>query len=406
MLIQVLTDKAMDVMKSLDYTQLTIDSIYSASFKPIIDYYLTKGIDSYDPDLNCQIESMYLEQFHNGTISRRTYYKRLRGIRILKEVYETGNYIWEKYTDKILEPEEEFSLTISECLSKRNICPKNLRLEKIYLSEFSKFCSNNGIGKPDDINGEIVLRFIKFKGLGMTVGLERVSTTLSKYLLSLFEKEVITRDLSAIIKIKSGREFKVKLPFNIDVLSRLIASIDTDTELGKRDYAIILLVSYTGIRSCDIINLKLNDISWKDRSISFVQNKTGIPQSLPLNKEVCDALADYILNGRPKCGHSYVFVRELSPFNRLHDSCALNSMLRRRLSDIGIERKPGDGLTIHGIRRALGTQLIKSSSPVNTVAQVLGHQSTRATRQYISVDIEGLRMCALSFDSIGYGVSL
>ena len=102
MLIQVLTDKAMDVMKSLDYTQLTIDSIYSASFKPIIDYYLTKGIDSYDPDLNCQIESMYLEQFHNGTMSRHTYYKRLRGIRILKEVYETGNYIWEKYTDKIL----------------------------------------------------------------------------------------------------------------------------------------------------------------------------------------------------------------------------------------------------------------------------------------------------------------
>ena len=190
------------------------------------------------------------------------------------------------------------------------------------------------------------------------------------------------------------------------MLNRLIASIDTDTELGKRDYAIILLVSYTGIRSCDIINLKLNDISWKDRSISFVQNKTGIPQSLPLNKEVCDALADYILNGRPKCGHSYVFVRELSPFNRLHDSCALNSMLRKRLSDIGIERKPGDGLTIHGIRRALGTQLIKSSFPVNTVAQVLGHQSTRATRQYISVDIEGLRMCALSFDSIGYGVSL
>ena len=67
----------------------------------------------------------------------------------------------------------------------------------------------------------------------MTVGLEKVSTALSKYLLSLFGKEIITHDLSAIIKIKSGREFKVKLPFNIDVLNRLIASIDTDTELGK-----------------------------------------------------------------------------------------------------------------------------------------------------------------------------
>ena len=160
MLINKLSDRAMKKIESSGYTQLTIDSIYFYSFKPILDYYLTKGIDSYDPDLNCQIESMYLEQFHNGTISRCTYYKRLRGIRILKEVYETGNYIWEKYTDKISEPEEEFSLTISEHLSKRNICPKNLRLEKIYLNEFSKFFYNNVIDKLDDINIYIVLLVI------------------------------------------------------------------------------------------------------------------------------------------------------------------------------------------------------------------------------------------------------
>lgn len=406
MLMNKLSDRAMEIMQSSGYTQLTLDSIYSYSFKPILDYYLTKGIENYDPELNGQIESIYLEQYQNGSISRQTYYKRLRGISIFQEVYETDFYKWKKYRSDTIVPVAEFSKTISDCLSKRNICPKSLRMENIYLSEFSIFCSNRGVNKPEDIEGESVLAFIKLKGLYMTVGLEKVSTALSKYLAFLYEQKIVERDFSTIIKIKSGRDYKVKIPFDLDVLNRLISSIDTTSALGKRDYAIILLVAYTGLRACDIINLKLSNINWKEKSISFVQNKTNIPLALPLNKEVCDALADYILYGRSRCSHSFVFVRSLPPFERFNDGVALNNMLRRRLAYLGIERKSGDGLTIQGIRRALGTQMIKASASVNTVAQVLGHQSTRATRQYISVDIDGLRMCALSFDSIGYGVSL
>ena len=55
---------------------------------------------------------------------------------------------------------------------------------------------------------------------------------------------------------------------------------------------------------------------------------------------------------------------------------------------------------MHGLRRMLGTQMIIEGIPVTTVAQVLGHQNTDASRPYISLDIEGLRECALSFDSL------
>ena len=82
MLMNKLSDRAMEIMQSSGYTQLTLDSIYSYSFKPILDYYLTKGIENYDPELNGQIESIYLEQYQNGSISRQTYYKRLRGISV------------------------------------------------------------------------------------------------------------------------------------------------------------------------------------------------------------------------------------------------------------------------------------------------------------------------------------
>ena len=70
MLTNTLSDRAMKIIESSGYTQLTIDSIYFYSFKPILDYYLTKGIENYNPELNGQIESMYLEQY--GTADSNT----------------------------------------------------------------------------------------------------------------------------------------------------------------------------------------------------------------------------------------------------------------------------------------------------------------------------------------------
>jgi len=66
----------------------------------------------------------------------------------------------------------------------------------------------------------------------------------------------------------------------------------------------------------------------------------------------------------------------------------------------GVTHVPGDGKTMHGIRRMFGTQMIIEGVPVTTVAQILGHQNSGATRPYISLDIEGLRECALGFGSL------
>ena len=65
-----------------------------------------------------------------------------------------------------------------------------------------------------------------------------------------------------------------------------------------------------------------------------------------------------------------------------------------------VSHKIGDGKTMHGIRRMLGTQMTIEGIPVTTIAQVLGHQDTDVTRAYISLNIEGLRECALTFDSL------
>ena len=69
----------------------------------------------------------------------------------------------------------------------------------------------------------------------------------------------------------------------------------------------------------------------------------------------------------------------------------------------GVPHTLGDGKTMHGIRRMLGTRMTMEGVPVATVAQVLGHQNIDSAKPYISLDVEGLRECALAFASLEEG---
>ena len=156
----------------------------------------------------------------------------------------------------------------------------------------------------------------------------------------------------------------------------------------------------TGLRAGDLVSLELKDIDWKNNEITIIQGKTSIPLHLPLQEDVCNTLADYILNARPKTDSKKVFIRSLAPYTGFKNGIAIGSIFRRYLKKAGITHELHDGKTFHGIRRMLGTEMVSHSVALATVAQVLGHQSTKPTRQYISIDIEGMRRCALPLSSL------
>ena len=66
-----------------------------------------------------------------------------------------------------------------------------------------------------------------------------------------------------------------------------------------RDAAITLLALSTGLRACDITDLRLSDIDWRGQVISIVQQKTGSPLTVPLTALLVARLAEYVLDERP-----------------------------------------------------------------------------------------------------------
>ncbi len=181
-----------------------------------------------------------------------------------------------------------------------------------------------------------------------------------------------------------------------DDVSRVLALVDRNTVIGKRDYAAFMLSTVLGLRGCDIVNLKLTDIDWRQGELRITQRKTGKSLALPLTTDVAEALQDYILHGRPKCGNSHVFIRLLPPYIHYSHSGVLGSAYTEYMRKAGIEGEGG----LYSLRRALGRNMVIAETPVTTVAQVLGHTDIANTKQYISLDTKHLKVCALSFDGI------
>jgi integrase len=174
--------------------------------------------------------------------------------------------------------------------------------------------------------------------------------------------------------------------------------IDRTTPIGKRDYAVILLSIGTGLRSGDIINLKLIDFDWKGKSVSIVQGKTKKPVKFPINGQICNAVSDYILYSRPKVDCPYVFVHTRAPYIAFSKGEALGDILDRLCRKAGIGKK--EGRSFHSLRRTFGTWLAAEEVDLTMIFQMLGQEKMDSSKPYLSFNDTQIFSCAMGFDDI------
>jgi len=188
--------------------------------------------------------------------------------------------------------------------------------------------------------------------------------------------------------------------FNRTDMENILLSPDTEKATGKRDFAILMLTSVTGIRAIDVANLKLTDINWREMSVHLVQHKTGYGLSLPFESSAAAATADYILNGRPDSENPYVFLSEDAPYRKLSDKSSVANVLNKYIKVSGIEKKAHDGKSFHALRRSMGVWLLDTSSSPELISQILGHRDKDVIKRYLPLDASKLSICALGFDAI------
>lgn len=178
-------------------------------------------------------------------------------------------------------------------------------------------------------------------------------------------------------------------------LDKILACIDLASPVGKRDYAIILLVARLGIRVSDVIRLEFDNIKWEKNCIQISQYKTNEPLVLPLFEDVGQAIIDYVKNGRPASDLKLVFITHKPPFQKFSDNNHLYGMFNKYLYKAGIEVTPEKNHGMHTLRHSLANELLRKEIPLPVISEILGHKSLETTMQYLRADTEQLRCCTL-----------
>jgi integrase len=210
--------------------------------------------------------------------------------------------------------------------------------------------------------------------------------------------------LDTVPAVRSTKQAGVPSVWDRGEVERILEAIDRGNPCGKRDYAIVLLIARLGLRSIDVKRLELSDFDWPGNRLLVTQAKTGGRVQLPLLKDVGWAVIDYMRAGRPVCDCPQVFVRHTAPIGPFSDQDHLHQILVKhaRMAHVPISEKRRHGM--HSLRHTLATRLMEDGTPLEQIADILGHQSVRWTGVYLKSSLGLLAKCALDPDAPAQGV--
>lgn len=267
-----------------------------------------------------------------------------------------------------------------------------------HIKNFYDFMASRKLRGVRDVSAQTISDYAaSLQGYSPVYNKHRLAT-LRNYFRFLYKSGFLETDWSdAVPRVVAVKNRTIPALWEKSEIERLLNGIDRGNPTGRRDYAIILLVAQLGLRISDISELCLGALKWERKEIEVIQHKTGKPVVHPLPENAGWALIDYIRYARPKIESPYVFLTANAPYGQMSPT-AVGCVLARRMERCGIEKRPGTVSGMHSLRHALARRLLEDGTPLETVADIMGHTSYSSTSPYLKVDIEGLRECALSLE--------
>jgi integrase/recombinase XerD len=193
---------------------------------------------------------------------------------------------------------------------------------------------------------------------------------------------------AAVPKVAGWRLAGLPVTFGRAEVDRLLASCDRRSTFGRRDYAVLTLLSRLGLRAGEVAALELADIDWRAGQV-VVQGKGRRQERLPLPTDVGEALAGWLRRGRPRCEAVTVFTRVRAPHRQL-TSAGVSAIVCAACLRAGLP-----ALNAHRLRHTAATEMLRAGASLPEVGQVLRHASVLTTAIYAKVDHDRLRGLAL-----------
>jgi integrase/recombinase XerD len=226
-----------------------------------------------------------------------------------------------------------------------------------------------------------VSEFVLRESRRSSVGSAKCMVTRLRALLRFLHLEgEIERDLAdAVPSVASWRLASLVKALDARSVARLLSSCDRRIRVGRRDFAILTVLSRLGMRAGEVAALRLSDVDWRAGEV-LIRGKGSRQERLPLPADVGETLAGWLARGRPRCGSAFVFTRVRAPHGGL-SAGAVSQIVRRACQRAGL---PVVGA--HRLRHTAATEMLRAGGSLTEVGQVLRHRGRDVTSIYAKVD--------------------
>lgn len=236
------------------------------------------------------------------------------------------------------------------------------------------------------LSAQHVIRFIQ--SLSGNTQAQRVATGLRSFLRYARYRGYTKLDLAqAVPWVASWSMTSIPKAIAPEYARRVLASCDRRRAVGRRDYAMLMLVARLGLRAGEVASLTLDDIDWHAGTLT-IHGKGSQESPLPLLAPVGEAIAAYLTRSRPRCQSRRVFLRMHAPIRGFKTEKPVSTAVGRALARAGIDT-PHRGA--HQFRHALASHMLRHRSSFAEIGEILRHKSPDTTRIYAKVDLTSLR---------------
>lgn len=402
-----LVSAAQEHLKTLGYSQAT-DWFYRKTWNALRQYARdVVGTDQYSEALaEAFLASVGLSAATPlKTLPQHQRYCR-RAIRVLGEF--RLHKCFHKWRPSTLQPPlppsfQEASVAYEAACRQAGIRERTMQVRRLMIRKLAEFVRPRGIADVAGLNPPVLSDFIAAQSRYNANTVCVLVRNLRLFLRYLHQVGRHPCDLSRALPRVPGR-YRDLLPttWTREEVERILAGVDRGSPVGKRDYAILLLAARLGMRTSDLITLRLEHLQWEAGRIQKVQSKTGQLLDVPLLPDVGEALIDYLKHGRPPSAYREVFLRGVAPIQPLSTGGALYGLIQRYVRRAGVAMPPESRRGMHALRHAVASHLLEQGTPLEVISGVLGHVDSDSTRIYTKVDIDRLRQCALDVAEVDH----
>lgn len=378
----------------------TLKTYVYYGFDPLLRYFQQNKTEKYDTALVQKFLNQQKKSFATGVIHEVAYQKARKVVLMIEEYRKTGTVRWHYQPRLGFRPVSSYYADIWDKFQKENegvLSEISLDTIKSNVRRFMLTLEDKGIYSFNEVSHQTVGDCISQMAAHFSGGQNSLLFSLRIFLRFLNKNGMTDINLSVAVPDLTIPRRTIQSGFSEEELARLLKSPNVDTPVGKRDFAIMITAVQTGLRAIDIKNLKRSNIDWRSNEIRIVQHKTKRPLSLPLRPGTGNAIADYLLNGRPESDLPYIFLCATPPARPI-GNYTISRIITDHMLRAEVPKKMRRGS--HSFRRTFGKNLLEAEIPLDMLSELLGHTRPDSSRPYLSMNEKELKLCGLSLSSI------